>query len=396
MPDRLQGAAVALFADHATTRKDALPSLAPKRKYMSAPINRLAAGDEEEPEKGNGRSPAQNAASRKNGAKSHGPVTEAGKAAPSKNALKQGLLAKRFMPAADSGPDGSLYRRIHAELVDELQPTTFSDKMKVVSLTSDYVQATRARQMQELIQQPSEPNSKDAKDWQTLQKKRRELKWLTKAARSLGAEGSRRLNRPQAERVAEMLFQSIHSLVEEIETIAEEEAVDGPYGSFDGAASPANEDDQSDEDDGESIPEDEAVEGPFESPDAASSRATDDEQREEDEEVAAIKAEYQAVGDAKDRFLDRQYVADVLTGKRSPESQDTQKLIDCFNRMSDSRKRLVANGRALDEKMQKAHDATLRKLAAEPGQLVTMRRYGTTIERGIERAIAKFRKRARS
>ncbi|MFL5336831.1 MAG: hypothetical protein ACJ8H8_27565, partial [Geminicoccaceae bacterium] len=51
------------------------------------------------------RSPAQLEASRRNGARSKGPVTEDGKARASRNALKHGLTALHHLVLEDEVPD---------------------------------------------------------------------------------------------------------------------------------------------------------------------------------------------------------------------------------------------------------------------------------------------------
>ena len=51
------------------------------------------------------RTPAQIEASRRNGARSHGPVTAEGKARASRNALKHGLCAMQHLVLEDEAPD---------------------------------------------------------------------------------------------------------------------------------------------------------------------------------------------------------------------------------------------------------------------------------------------------
>ena len=66
------------------------------------------------------RSPAQIEASRRNGARSRGPVTEEGKARASRNALKHGLTAMQHLVLEDEAP--SELEEMTARLMAEVAP----------------------------------------------------------------------------------------------------------------------------------------------------------------------------------------------------------------------------------------------------------------------------------
>ena len=68
------------------------------------------------------RSPAQIEASRRNGARSRGPVTEEGKARASRNALKHGLTAMHHLVLEDEAP--SELEEMTARLMAEVAPTS--------------------------------------------------------------------------------------------------------------------------------------------------------------------------------------------------------------------------------------------------------------------------------
>jgi hypothetical protein len=63
---------------------------------------------------------ARAAASRRNGAKSCGPKTPAGKARSAQNALKHGLRAQKFVVLGDEDPQA--FAALEAALIEELAP----------------------------------------------------------------------------------------------------------------------------------------------------------------------------------------------------------------------------------------------------------------------------------
>ncbi len=72
------------------------------------------------PEPRRPRTPAQLEASRRNGARSHRPVTEQGKARASRNALKHGLTAMHHLVLEDEAP--SELEELTARLMAEADP----------------------------------------------------------------------------------------------------------------------------------------------------------------------------------------------------------------------------------------------------------------------------------
>jgi len=67
------------------------------------------------------RSEAQNEASRANGAKSHGPITEEGKQRSSQNAVKHGLTARSVVLCHE---DRELFNQLEQDYIDSLRPCT--------------------------------------------------------------------------------------------------------------------------------------------------------------------------------------------------------------------------------------------------------------------------------
>ncbi len=90
------------------------------------------------------RTPAQAEAARRNGAKSRGPKTEAGKAVSKYNAVKHGILARTLRPSPQSDWIGAGdYDAVLAGLIDEYQPRTTSQYSLIELMAHTFVQLAR-------------------------------------------------------------------------------------------------------------------------------------------------------------------------------------------------------------------------------------------------------------
>ena len=88
------------------------------------------------------RTQAQIEASRTNGARSRGPVTQTGKATSARNNTRHGLLSETLL-LSDEVQSRPLFLALHSALTAELTPQTESEKLTVEALAE-----TKWRQMQ--------------------------------------------------------------------------------------------------------------------------------------------------------------------------------------------------------------------------------------------------------
>ena len=92
------------------------------------------------------RTPAQIEASRRNGARSHGPVTEEGKARASRNALKHDLCAMQHLVLEDDVPDD--LEALIAHLTEEVGAATEIEARLARRLAIAFWQGERAERIQ--------------------------------------------------------------------------------------------------------------------------------------------------------------------------------------------------------------------------------------------------------
>jgi hypothetical protein len=89
---------------------------------------------------------AQRAANRANGKKSHGPVSQTGKAAVSQNAVKHGLTGQFFVLEYE---DQNLFDNFLKQLIEDEKPVGAAELQRVVKMAQHNWLSSRALRMQE-------------------------------------------------------------------------------------------------------------------------------------------------------------------------------------------------------------------------------------------------------
>lgn len=99
-------------------------------------------------------------ASRRNGAKSRGPKSDAGKRRSSRNALRHGLQAKRFVVV--EGEDEAAYEAFETALLDELAPDGVLESLLVARIANAAWRMQRADWIEaDLLDEGSGPDPRE-------------------------------------------------------------------------------------------------------------------------------------------------------------------------------------------------------------------------------------------
>jgi len=280
------------------------------------------------------RSPAQREASRINGAKSHGPISAAGKTKSRMNALKHGLLSKVLQPTHAQPELRMLHRQVLKGLKADFQPTTFTQHLRVELLADDIKRLLVARRMVASLSTPA-LSTADAAKLKTLDKTRQQLRLIKQAQATADKGAPWALRTPHARQLAE----AVNTLVAGIEA------------------------DLAEDNDPDLVPP-EGIE--FE------------QRRQRDATIAAAGKSWQKLGD-------RELLEGVFTGARRPSTRQRTGIIALLQllatRLGDS---AYWQGQ-VETRVQGAADQALAILTRQPEGLMLLDRYQSRLERSISR-----------
>jgi len=324
------------------------------------------------------RSPAQQNASRRNGALSRGPVTFEGKSRSRMNAMKHGLLARVIAPASDIRQQDVLYRKIRRRLMDQFHPDDFSDIAAIDTLAMDYVYLARATQMIEQLHRPQGISAQDNQRWQELMALHRDERLLDRVVKQSNRNDWPLCTREEAERVALRITAFVKNVQNDLAEAEADAKLDGEMENQLPVATP------------EFPP---FHQGPAEAdakiqqcvfnPSPADTAVEEAEEREFRELVKLI-------GPAAQRLQDLAYVAGVLCGEKEPRSGDKKRLGRLSSHIYASLKQKESGQRDFQRKMENLQTASQMALAQAPQQLITLHRYINKIECIIDRKLRRL------
>ena len=298
------------------------------------------------------RSAAQTAASRRNGARSRGPVTAAGKAASRCNALKHGLLGRAVMPAAETGDYARLYRRSRQQIIEQFHPAGFTGRAVADALAGDYVQLARVRTMIESLQRPDALTAAETEEWLGLAAKRRDRKLIEALVSRI--DGGRRLNCAAA--AAKRLAGRVADMIQHIEADRQAEAEEADPSPPPAALAPEKK-----------------------IPDAAQAFADAEaaEQLQLDTVIAAGRKE----------LANRAWLVAVLSGRRAATKPAMKRLGVVLAQLAHGLTDWTDKERKLRQRTVQSQDAVLAAMAADPAKLMLLDRYRARLEAAIAKKI---------
>lgn len=286
---------------------------------------------------------AQSEAARNNGAKSKGPVSEAGKHNSRQNALKHGLTAKFLTPARDPRNQDQLYQEVHDELINEYKPVGFTAESTVSNLAHDYVQMIRCRQMMEALQKPTALSQKDHEEWEKMQRLQRRRQALSSTIASITANDDLSFSSEVAHDLAVQVTGLVNEITKDIREINEEAK---SYDPDTGA---------------ELVP-------------------LSDEEIEEAQEL------WRTIQPLRRQLADEEHLTRVFAGNAVPTKMLSKRLktllekLQEYSVLRDKRRELD-----VEQKINALNESILMKLASEPERIMLLERYLRDIERSIER-----------
>ena len=288
------------------------------------------------------RSEAQRAASRANGRTSSGPRTEAGKSRSAANALKHGLLARRFVPQADTRDDDKLYRRTLRELTVEYSPTSFAHRLTLESVAHDLVQFARARQMVETLQKPAAMTAEQEADFQLHRKLHSDTRVVKEVLAAIEA-GTFNCKPRQASQAADMIAAKVQALEEW-----------------------------------------------FNDPDAIPYPKMDAEEKQEYDQYAG---EYAPLKQYRLSLLNQVFMQSVLTGDKTVPAHNLKRLRHALELLLRDTESRFASGKVAMNRLRQRQAATSQTIAYAPEKLMLVSSYVAKIERAVNRKLRSLSRR---
>lgn len=290
------------------------------------------------------RSEAQREASRRNGAKSSGPVTSQGKFKSRSNAVKHGLGSNVTSLPGDTGEHRRHIQEIHEQLVAEFDPQTFTECTTIESLAFEIYQLSRGRRMVELFHRPTTGgNAGDLAKFRKLQRHRRDGELMDEAmvVCRLGADFT--FSDSDAEQLADVIVEFVE------QTLFEAEQVDPDEGC-----------------------------------------SADEFERQEDRRFRKL---LKIVKPASKKAGDHREMVKLFSGLRPLGKLELKRLIRLLDHLSIETRNWVRQHSGIEEQIAAIDDARLMELAGSADRLVLLNRYVAEIERGVERKLNRLERR---
>ncbi len=312
------------------------------------------------------RTPAQRQASRRNGARSRGPVTTAGKARSARNSLKHGLLAKKLAPADDVRGERQLFEDTLADLADEYPPKSVVQRLRLVQLAHDIVHAVRAGRILEVAQAPLfQPDMEDKLPGIRTRRKLRQDAAL--AAEALAEGQDLRLTGPRAAELADQFAAMIESVLDNQLTYREQDETA---------------DDQ---------PSAEACDDVEEQwPPTAAQEADRLCEEEDREERARHDRLHRWVYPLRGRLKDRGHLTALFSGNAVPNEREQRAVPELLRVLVEDLEIACYGDQKVEQRLQSQADRSVSRLSQDPQPLMLLRRYQRELDADIDRKVAQL------
>ncbi len=299
------------------------------------------------------RTAAQREASRRNGAKSRGPTSAAGKTRVRANGLRHGLRAEKLGPPADARGLDHDYKRTVRALVEEFGPTSFTQLQTISSLARDYLRLHTADRMLDAAATPGVFGAREHKEQYQMHRRARRLE--RQAADALVALRS---GEPAdlMLRAADQLAGHIANLVEQVEAEwADAKEQFAELVQFESQGEFAHDD------------------------------------VEEIAELRQLKVLADAIRPRRRVLRDMERVSKAFRGARTVHGVEHRALVLLLTDIHHNARSSVIGTQHMLRVLREAAEAHLARLAGDPGQLQLLEQYRRQIERTIAGKIRALR-----